>query len=71
MQKLIPLAVSAAAMLFVSAAAADPVRINDADEGYSRLARWEQHLDDTIANAMQNNTISARRTPLTTSSCKA
>jgi surface antigen len=61
MQKLIPLAVSAAAMLFASAATADPVRINDADEGYSRLARWEQHLDDTIAAAMQNNTINPRR----------
>jgi hypothetical protein len=61
MQKFIPIAVSAAAMLFASAAAADPVRINDPDEGYSRLARWEQHLDDSIANAVERNTISPRR----------
>jgi surface antigen len=61
MQKFIRLALSAAAMLFAGAAAADPVRIAGSDEGYSRLARWEQHLDDAIADGVQHNTIDPRR----------
>jgi surface antigen len=61
MQKFIPAAVSAAVLLFASAAVADPVRINDSDEGYSRLARWEQHLDDTIANGVRHNSLNPKR----------
>jgi surface antigen len=57
MQKFIPVAVSAVVLLFGNAAVADPVRINDADEGYSRLARWEQHLDDTIANGIRRHSL--------------
>jgi surface antigen len=52
---------SAAVLFLTNAAAADPVRINDSDEGYSRLSRWEQHLDDTIANNVRRNVIDSRR----------
>jgi surface antigen len=39
---------------------ADPIMIND-DEGYSRLARWEKHLDDRIADGVQSRSLSPRR----------
>lgn len=61
MRKLFPLAVSAAMLLFANGAVADPIRLNDNDEGYSRLARWEQHLDDTIANGVRRNTLNPKR----------
>jgi surface antigen len=61
MRKLIPLALSAAALLSSSTVMADPIRLNDNDEGYSRLMRWEQHLDDTIADGVRRNSLSARR----------
>ena len=57
MRTLIPLALSAAALLSASTALADPIRINDNDEGYARLMRWEQHLDDTIADGVQRRTL--------------
>ena len=41
------------AILFAPAAAwADPPHIGD-DEGYSRLAQWESHLDERIAQGMR------------------
>src|SRR5215469_6680374 len=41
------------AVLFAPAAAlADPPHIGD-DEGYSRLAQWESHLDERIAQGMR------------------
>ncbi len=61
MRKLIPLMLSAATLMFAGTATADPVAINDSDEGYSRLARWEQHLDDAIADGVRRNTLSPRR----------
>lgn len=61
MRKLIPLALSAAALLTASTALADPIRLNDNDEGYSRLMRWEQHLDDKIADGVRRNSLSPRR----------
>jgi surface antigen len=61
MRKFLPLALSAAALLATTAAIADPIRLNDNDEGYSRLMRWEQHLDDTIADGVRNNSLSPRR----------
>jgi len=61
MQKFIPLALTAGVLLFAGSAVADPIRINDADEGYSRLARWEQHLDDTIANGVRRHSLNPNR----------
>jgi surface antigen len=61
LKNFLPLAASAAVLMFASASVADPIRINDTDEGYSRLARWEQHLDDTIAADVRDNSISPRR----------
>jgi surface antigen len=48
-----------AAAVFLAGAGtalADPIQIND-DEGYSRLARWENHLDDRIAQRVQNRSL--------------
>src|SRR5204863_1956448 len=39
---------------------ADPIIIND-DEGYSRLARWEKHLDDRIDDGVRSRTLNPRR----------
>jgi surface antigen len=50
-----------ATMLLGSSAMADPIQINDNDEGYSRLARWEQHLDDRIADGVRTNRLDGRR----------
>jgi surface antigen len=61
MRRIIPLAVSAAALFASSTAMADPIRLNDNDEGYSRLMRWEQHLDDTIADGVRHNSLNPRR----------
>src|SRR5579871_3482447 len=59
MTKLIPIAFAAAAISCSSAAIADPVRIND-DENYSRLANWEQHLDQTIADRANRGSFRSR-----------
>jgi surface antigen len=39
---------------------ADPIAIAG-DEGYSRLARWEQHLDDRIASGVRSRSLNPRR----------
>lgn len=39
---------------------ADVIRI-DNDEGYTRLARWEQHLDDRIASGMRDGSLDPER----------
>ena len=52
-----------AAAVFLAGAGvalADPIPIND-DEGYSRLARWENHLDDRIAQRVQNRSLDGYR----------
>ena len=48
MKHLATIVFGATALLLSTSAMADPIMIND-DEGYSRLARWEKHLDDRIA----------------------
>ena len=48
-----------AAAVFLAGAGsalADPIQIND-DEGYARLARWENHLDDRIAQRVQSRSL--------------
>lgn len=50
----------AAALLLSTSALADPIMIND-DEGYSRLARWEKHLDDRINDGVRSRTLNPRR----------
>src|SRR5215469_5996351 len=51
MTRLVPIAIAVAALCSASAALAEPIQISE-DENYSRLARWEQHLDDRIANGI-------------------
>ena len=54
MMRLVPIAIAVAALSGASAAFAEPIQINE-DENYSRLARWEQHLDDRIANGVSRH----------------
>jgi len=61
MKNLFCAALSSVCVLAATAAMADPVRINDADEGYSRLSRWEQHLDDRISDGMRRGWLNPRR----------
>src|SRR5215469_2377649 len=51
MTRLVPIAIAVAALCSASAAHAEPIQINE-DENYSRLQRWEQHLDDRIATGL-------------------
>jgi len=60
MKQFATLALGAAAVFLSTTAMADPIMIND-DEGYSRLARWEKHLDDRIADGVQSRSLSPRR----------
>jgi surface antigen len=61
MKRLMMLFMAGTAMMGVSAANADPIQINDNDEGYSRLSRWEQHLDDKIAGGVNSGALNARK----------
>lgn len=61
MSKIVALTLAAAAFLYTTSAMADPIAIGDNDEGYSRLARWEQHLDDRIAAGVRNRSLNPRR----------
>ncbi len=56
MRRVIPGVVAAMFLMCSVPVLADPIQIND-DEGYSRLARWEQHLDDRIADQMRDGSI--------------
>jgi len=60
MKQFATLALGAAAVFLSTTAMADPIMINN-DEGYSRLARWEKHLDDRIADGVQSRSLSPRR----------
>jgi surface antigen len=60
MKQFATLAFGATALLLSTSAMADPIIIND-DEGYSRLARWEKHLDDRIADGVQSRSLNPRR----------
>ena len=61
MKALLMASVAAGMLATMGTALADPVQINDNDEGYSRLARWEQHLDDRIAQGVRDGSLDARR----------
>jgi surface antigen len=55
--RLVPTAIAVAALsCATSTAFAEPLTISD-DENYSRLQRWEQHLDDRIAEAAHRGSI--------------
>lgn len=56
MRRLIPCVAAAVLLVGSASALADPIQIND-DESYSQLARWEQHLDDRIADRMRDGSI--------------
>ena len=60
MKHLAAIAFGATALFLSTSAIADPIIIND-DEGYSRLARWEKHLDDRIAYGVNSRTLNPRR----------
>jgi surface antigen len=60
MKRFATLALGATALLLATSAMADPIMIND-DEGYSRLARWEKHLDDSIENGVRSRQLNPRR----------
>lgn len=59
MTKLIPIAIAIAAFACATAASAEPIQIND-DENYSRLASWEQHLDQRISDGVNRGSLGAR-----------
>jgi len=59
MNKLVPIALAVAALSCASAAVAEPIQIND-DENYSRLASWEQHLDQLISDRARGGAFRAR-----------
>jgi surface antigen len=54
--RFVPTAIAVAALSCASAAIAEPVQIYD-DEAYSRLARWEQHLDDRINDGVRRGSL--------------
>jgi surface antigen len=55
--KIVPTAIAVAALSCASSAAvAEPIQIYD-DETYSRLARWEQHLDDRISQGVRSGSL--------------
>lgn len=60
MRKLMFGSVAVATLLCSASAFADPIQIND-DEGYSRLARWEQRLDDRIAQEIRDGSLDPAR----------
>lgn len=60
MKHLATIVFGATALLLSTSAIADPIIIND-DEGYSRLARWEKHLDDRIADGVRSRSLNAYR----------
>jgi len=60
MKQFATMALGAAALFLSTSAMADPIVIGD-DEGYSRLARWEKHLDDRIADGVQSRRLNPRR----------
>src|SRR5258706_16086057 len=55
--KIVPTAIAVAALsCATSAAVAEPIQIYD-DENYTRLARWEQHLDDRISDGVRRGSL--------------
>lgn len=56
MKRLFGVALSFGAFLAASSALAQPIQI-PGDEGYTRLARWEAHLDDSIAAGVRNRSL--------------
>ena len=54
--RIVPTAIAVAALSCASAARAEPVQIYD-DENYSRLARWEQHIDDRINDGVRRGSM--------------
>jgi surface antigen len=57
--KFIPIVIAIAALSCANAAVAEPIQITD-DENYSRLASWEQHLDQTISDRATRGSFRAR-----------
>src|SRR6185437_5099596 len=60
MKRIFAIGLTFGALLTASTALAQPIQI-PGDDGYTRLARWEAHLDDSIANAVRNRSINAFR----------
>jgi len=55
------LLISASALFIAGAAQADPPPISSADDAYSRLSRWEQHLGHKIGDEERDRTIDPGR----------
>src|SRR5215472_12503900 len=61
MRNLLLIGIAAAALCAgATAALAEPIMIGD-DEGYSRLQRWESHLDDRISQGVRDRSIDPYR----------
>lgn len=60
MKRLFAIGLTLGAFLTASSALADPIQF-PGDEGYSRLARWEAHLDDSIASAVRSRSMDGLR----------
>ena len=60
MKRIFAIGLTLGAMLTTSTAFAEPIQI-PGDDGYTRLARWEAHLDDSIAAAVRNRSMDAFR----------
>ncbi|MBL6853529.1 MAG: hypothetical protein ISS15_05760 [Alphaproteobacteria bacterium] len=60
MKKLFAMALGVGAIFTTTTAFADPVQISG-DEGYSRLARWESHLEDVIASRVRDRSLDGYR----------
>jgi len=56
MKRLFAVGLTFGALLAASSALAQPIQISG-DEGYTRLVRWEAHLDDSIANGVRNRSL--------------
>jgi surface antigen len=54
--RLVSTAIAVIALSCATAAVAEPIQIYD-DEAYSRLARWEQHLDDRINDGARRGSL--------------
>jgi len=56
MKRLFAIGLTLGAFLTATSALAQPIQIAG-DEGYTRLARWEAHLDDSIASGVRNHSL--------------
>ena len=61
MKRFMTLVLAGTALMGITAASANPIMVGGRDDGYARLARWEQHLDDRIADGVNRGSLNPRR----------